>query len=238
MGGSAVADEADPTAAIAARIAARYGHPGRCEPTTRAGWEGFPLLHCRYGFRELTAEVVVVDTGPERIARWIVGTCRELAAPHLADCAERLRQHVERVSFYSFPVAGIVLEDLYPDVPGVEGYAFRDGVTVRVEGYENGRSAQPTRAEVDAALDGPVRDAMRYARLQSTSREDYRAGGGAEDVGTSAAGARKVAWLDVVRTLYQAAWGSEHNELMVAWARAHRKLLGLPDPAAPTPASP
>jgi hypothetical protein len=53
----------------------------------------------------------------------------------------------------------------------------------------------------------------------STSRENYRANGGTADVGTSSQ--RKLLWLDVVRQLYQEAWGSDRNELIVAWARTH-----------------
>jgi hypothetical protein len=29
------------------------------------------------------------------------------------------------------------------------------------------------------------------------------------------------AWLNVSRKLYQAAWKSDRNELMIAWAKAH-----------------
>ena len=53
-----------------------------------------------------------------------------------------------------------------------------------------------------------------YARLQSTTREEYRKAGGKEDV-------ERTAWLDVTRRLYQQAWGSDRNELMVAWAKDH-----------------
>jgi hypothetical protein len=55
---------------------------------------------------------------------------------------------------------------------------------------------------------------MRYARIQSTKREEYRKAGGTENV-------EGLAWLDVSRKLYQAAWGKDRNELMIAWAKAN-----------------
>ncbi|MCC6521664.1 MAG: hypothetical protein IT373_03285 [Polyangiaceae bacterium] len=219
---------AELTADVAGRIAARYGHPGRCRRAERAGWEGYPVRRCRYAIGGVTAEVELLDVGPARIARWIVGACRTVGAAELATCAEKLRRHVELVSSYLFPVAGVVLEDLDPTEPGVEGYAFRDGVTVKVEGFDNGKGGQPTDAAIAAALHAPPREAMRYARLQSTTREQYRKNGGTVDVGTSAAGERKLAWLEVVRASVRAAWDAPSHELMVAWARAHAAELGAP----------
>jgi hypothetical protein len=32
---------------------------------------------------------------------------------------------------------------------------------------------------------------------------------------------RKLSWLEVSRKLYQAAWGQDRNELLIAWARAN-----------------
>jgi len=49
-----------------------------------------------------------------------------------------------------YPVAGIVLEDM----DGEQAiYPFRDGVTVRISGIENGAKKQPTEEEITLALD-------------------------------------------------------------------------------------
>lgn len=53
----------------------------------------------------------------------------------------------------------------------------------------------------------------KYARLQSTTREEYQKAGGKEDV-------EGTAWLMVSRKLYQATWKSARNELMITWAKA------------------
>jgi len=64
-----------------------------------------------------------------------------------------------------------------------------------------------------------------YARIAGTRMEDYLSDGGTEDVGN--AGGRKLKRLDVVRKLYQQAWNSDRNELMIAWAKNHL-LIRIP----------
>jgi hypothetical protein len=60
-----------------------------------------------------------------------------------------------------------------------------------------------------------------YARIASTTLEDYKDAGGKEDVGTK--DDRKQKWLDVVRELYKKAWNSDKNELFIMWAKNHWK---------------
>jgi hypothetical protein len=88
---------------------------------------------------------------------------------------------------------------------------------VKVKGVEHRSEKQPSPEQMQKALHAVVADVTwvgKYARLQSTTREDYRAAGGKEDV-------EGAAWLNVSRKLYQAAWKSDRNELMIAWAKAH-----------------
>ena len=59
----------------------------------------------------------------------------------------------------------------------------------------------------------------RYARICSTTREQYKAAGGRDEVGDSGSD-RRLAWLDTVRRLYRRAMKSDRNELMIAWAKA------------------
>jgi hypothetical protein len=211
--------------ALRDRIAGQLMTPGRCVETERAGWEGVPLVRCDYEEGGLRASVVLANATPERMARWMVSACVHIGAPDIAGCAERLRAHVRRSSDYQFPVAGIVLEDIDPDEPGFEVYAFRNGVTVRVAGVESGRHFQPTPAQLAAALDGDVTEAMVFARIASTTREEYRKAGGTDDVGTSAPGKRKAAWVDTVGRLWRAALTDDDNALLLAWATAHRTKL-------------
>ena len=61
-----------------------------------------------------------------------------------------------------------------------------------------------------------------YARISSTTREQYAANGGPSAVGKSEPrDARVQDWLSVVRTLYKAAWDSDENTLITAWAKAN-----------------
>lgn len=210
---------------IRKRIAARHGYPGRCTKVTYPGWDGVRLRSCDYEVLGMRATVILANASPRRIARWLVRACIEIDVDAIPFCAERLRRHVERAGFYQFPVAGVVIEDLDGNKPGPEAYAFRNGVTVRVDGLVNGTNQQPDPAQMRAALHGEVREAMVFARLASTTREQYRAHGGRADVGGSAPGQRKVAWVDVVGELYRRALKSDDNELIIAWAKANRGRL-------------
>ena len=104
-------------------------------------------------------------------------------------------------------------------------YVFKDGVTVYV--------ADPNRMPVDGhctdeqlefylrLTDADLKPYTgRYARIASTTREQYRAAGGTERVGDSDRD-RRIEWLNVVRRLYRQAWESDENRLITAWAEAN-----------------
>lgn len=194
-----------------------------CRDTVYAGWEGFPVQRCTYSVRERngrrkTAEVVLLDATPRQLARWVIQACREVKGTTAVSCTRRLRRQIIGQSGAQFPVAGVVLEDM--DGDGVQNaYVFRDGVTCTVAGVTNGTPAQLTAEQMQAALSGTVVRVGIYGRIASTTREQYRANGGTVDVGTTAN--RGPAWREVVRGLYQRAWNSDRNELLVAWARAN-----------------
>jgi len=212
-------------ATLERRISSHLMMPGKCQPTELPGWEGVALSSCDYEAGGIRASVILANASPARMARWMVRSCMDLAAPDVAGCAEKLRKQVRRASDYQFPVAGIILEDIDPDEPGYEVYAFRNGVTVRVEGVENGKHFQPTAEQIERAKSGEVQEAMVFARIASTTREHYRKAGGRADVGTSAASKRKVEWVSVVGELWREAHASDHNALLHAWALAYRRRL-------------
>ena len=209
---------------FAAAGGARYMETGTCTDTTYEGWTGFPLKLCTYKVRdrrdgEKHSTVVLLDATPRQLARWVVNACLEVLHSSGVACTRRLRRWILEQSGGQFPVAGIVLEDM--DGDGLQSmYAFRDGVTCAVEGVQNGSTVAPTAEHIRQAIGGRVRRVGQYARIASTTREDYRANGGTVDVGTSAA--PKAEWRLVARSLYQKAWGSDRNELIVAWLRAHQ----------------
>ena len=72
---------------------------------------------------------------------------------------------------------------------------FMDGVTVKLNGVEHRGEKQPPPEQMQKALQAALTDVTRvgkYARLQSTTREDYPKAGGKEDV-------EGTAWLSVSR---------------------------------------
>jgi uncharacterized protein YndB with AHSA1/START domain len=204
---------------LAARLpAARYMEQ-RCAPEPVPGWEGFPTLGCEYAVKDRSgmvksARVVMLNPTPDQLARWIVSACREVQGDaRLDSCADGLARHILTQSGGQFPVAGVVYEDISPRDGIHEAYAFRDGVAVEVEGLAPRAVHSLSAAELTASMEGRVLRTRPCARLQSTTREHYRAAGGAQDV-------EELAWLAVSRKTYQAAWTSDRNALMVAWLKA------------------
>jgi endoglucanase len=200
-----------------------------CEPTSYPNWEALPVKKCLYtvsdgdGIKK-SATVILLLPSPQQLARWVVHACVEVKGNASAQCTDKLSKRIHGQSGGQFPVAGLVFEDLLPTDKhdGIhEMYPFRDGVTVRVDGVRNQSTMQPTAKQIDAALVGEVKGSGIYARVQGTTREEYKNNGGTADVGDSKQ--RKLSWLAVSRDEFKAAWGSERNELLIAWARSNVK---------------
>lgn len=196
-----------------------------CEPTTYPDYEGLPLTKCKYSVKDSngvikTATVIMFNPSIEQLARWVVNTCMEVKGNASPSCTDKLFDHVIGQSGGQFPVAGIVFEDIIPEDGFTEIYVFRHGVTVVVSGVEHRSTRQPTDEEIEKSLFGEVKRTFRYARIQGTTREEYKANGATVDVGDSKT-KRKLTWLEVSRDLYKAAWGKDRNELMIAWARTN-----------------
>lgn len=203
-------------------LQARYMEQ-ECSPATYPGWEGFPLRKCEYSVTDRdgtkkTAEVIMLNPSPEQLARWSVFACSQLDNAD-EECPLELAKHTVSQSGGQFPIAGIVFEDILPPDGTYEVYCFRNGVTVGVEGVAHRGTRQPSQPEIEASLRGNVLWTGKYARLQSTTREQYYANGGTVDVGDSSD--PKPSWLEVSRILYQVAWGNDRNELMIAWAKGN-----------------
>jgi hypothetical protein len=220
----------DPIAHEIARLEQTFGDALRnarymeqnCEPATHTGWEGFPLSKCRYtvvdknGLKK-EAAVIMLNPSIEQLARWIVNSCVEVTGSAAPSCTNQVMKWILAQSGAQFPVAGIVFEDILPHDGTHEIFAFRDGVTVKVDGVEHRGTRPPSSDEIARSLTGAVTWVGRYARLQSTTPQQYRDNGGQEDVGDDTK--RTLGWLDVNRKLYQAAWGHDRNEMMIAWTR-------------------
>jgi hypothetical protein len=193
------------------------------QPVIVPGWEGFPTVKCTYSVHDhptgavKTASVIMLNPDAGRLARWIVSACSE--AKGFVDEADtrKLADHILSQSGGQFPIRGVVYEDILPANGIYEVYCFMDGVTVKINGVDHRGETQPLPEQMQKALNAVVADVTwvgKYARIQSTTREEYQQAGGKEDV-------EGTAWLNVSRRLYQKAWKSERNELMIAWAKAH-----------------
>jgi hypothetical protein len=183
------------------------------------GWEGFTLTHWRYqtapkkGYPARTAEVLMLNPGNEQLARWVVNACIEAKGSPDARYTEKLCERIRDQSGGQFPVAGIVYEDM---AGPFTIWGFRDGVTVGFQGTINDEPKQVTPEQIRASLERgtPLRYTGSFARLQGTTRDEYKHAGGSTNV-------EGAAFLDLNRRLYQAALGHDRNELMIAWAKAN-----------------
>lgn len=198
--------------------------------TDLSGWEGYPVKLYTYhtGTDKETGtakvgKVYMLNPDAEKLAMWIATTCWEVKRSLDTKYTDQIVERVLVQSGGQFPVSGVVYEDMEGDGTYYP-YIFKDGVTV----YLNDESMKaadnnPTEAMLDYYLtltDSQLKSYTgTYARIVGTTREEYKANGGTVDVGTSeSTDTRKVAFLGVVRELYQKAWDTNYNELMIAWA--------------------
>jgi len=182
-------------------------------------WSGFPIQHFRYvktdpnGVKK-TGEVALLDPSPEQLAVWISTAVKDAVGWFDISKAKVLAQHCLDQSGFQFPVRGIHWENV---TPIFTAYTFFDGVTVRLKGWDPSWPTKPLSQDmldesVNAAW-SDLSEARLYARLQGTTREEYKANGGKLPTDGKD-------WLKAVRDCYQRAWGTSENELMTAKAKA------------------
>lgn len=184
-----------------------------------AEWEGFPVRRYRYkktdpDGTQKAGEVALLDASQEQIANWVHSAIVDVCGDYDLNKARKLVDECGGASGFQFPVRGIHWENM---TATFTGYTFFNGVTVRLNGWNPSWPTQAlSQAQIEQALSATFDDvveAMKYARIQSTTRTDYKNNGGLLPV-------EGKSWLEVVRTCYQAAWNSDRNELMVAKARS------------------
>ncbi len=197
---------------------------------TLPGWEGFPVKLYEYQTgsdiytgKPKTGKVYLLNPSPERLAMWILTACWEVKKSIDFKYTDALFRWIKNQSGAQFSVKGVVYEDQY--IKGFqEPYVFKDGVTVYVKDSTMFPKDKTCTAEqLDFYLrlnnDDLKTSTGQYARISSTTREDYKNAGGQEDVGDK--DDRKLKWLEVVRDLYKKAWRSDKNELIIMWAKSH-----------------
>ena len=186
-------------------------------------WEEFPVQFCSYGVTDLdgtrkTASVFLLNPTAKQAAAWIKTACQN--SSEVNNCHTYLIKRIKKASGYQFPVAGVVYEDLFDKAgnrksDGVyEAYCFRDGVTVKVVGFEHRKTEKLSSQDIQTCLDGAPQSALQYARIHNGTRGDYTRSGGVVDVGSSEK--QRLVWLEVVQQSYQAAWNSNSYSLLNA----------------------
>jgi endoglucanase len=194
------------------------GARAHCVQASYKNWEHFPVKRCDYQTPDRRSSVVyVLDADANKLARWVVKACTVAAGPAEPKCADMLVETIWHDSGAEFPVAGVVLES---NENLCQKCCFRDGVTISVKGWRDIRnlSSSATKEEVDLCLTAQITGVGKFARIQSTTPEEYKDNGGREDVGTD--DHPRSSWLTVIRQSYQKAWTSDYNDLMVAKARS------------------
>lgn len=208
---------------LAPRLARARYMEANPQPVVVLGWEGFPTVKYTYSVHDRatssnkTASVIMLNPDANKLARWIATACFEAKGELTTNDTAKMVKQIISQSGAQFPVRGIVYEDILPANGINEIFCFRDGVTVRVKGVKHCGEKQPTDEEIAQSLNAPLEDVEwvgRFARIQSTTREQYQKAGGKENI-------EGKGWLDVNRKLYQQAWRSDRNELMIAWAKAN-----------------
>lgn len=221
------------TRAFTALLGARYMEDSRsnpsaaCRDTVYEGWTGFPVRLCTYSVHdgqlgELRASVVLLDADPEKLARWVVSACLEVMQTAAVSCTGKLRDRIVEQSGAQFPVAGLVLENMQRRDRWTM-FAFRDGVTCVVDGVENGSHTPVKPHHVQQALAAPVARERVYGRIAGTTQADYDKYLKSRGRPRDAYRGSNASWRHIVRELYQKAWSSDRNELLVAWAFVHLK---------------
>ena len=181
------------------------------------GWEGFPTTLFRYAKTDAdgtkkTGLIVLLNPDARQAARWIVQAVIDTTGSYDPEKAKRLARETAGASGFQFPVRGVHWEDM--GRKGVHtAYPFRDGVTVKLRAFgESYPSTVLDESQLKYTVEADVTLTGKYARIQSTTREQYMAAGGQLPVDGHL-------WRSVVRKLYQAAWGKDRNELMTAKAK-------------------
>lgn len=204
----------------------RYMERGDVTDAKMQNWDGFPTKRYHYTMTDQdgtkkSADVVMLNASADHISRWIVSALVEVKGSYNGDDGRRVFKHIISQSGGQFPVSGVVYEDIFPADGKNEVYCFRDGVPVVVEGVMH-RTADPlTPEEIKASISGKPTRVFTYARIASTTPEQFAAVRGSIEILKD--GKPTLKWPEAIRKAYQEAWTSDRNPLIVAWVKGNTK---------------
>lgn len=192
-----------------------------CSNKPYPGWRAFGTVECLYnaGQKFGLVKVVMLNPKPNRLAKWIVTACSDINAKYPIHCAEQLALRIKCQSGNQFVVAGFVKEN-------GQLYVFRDGVTVELTEFAKLKRRPTSREQQYALVTGNVKKVKKFARILGTSRGEY-----AKFKKVPARKFDGIVWKRTIRKAYQKAWVLKRNDLISAWAEAHKDEIdhkGIP----------
>ena len=178
------------------------------ETDTISGWKNIEVSLYEYPVDNgnKVGKVYMANADAKKLATWIITTCYILTKKLDKKNTDFLINSIKNASGGQFPVKGIVYENM--DGKGYQPYVFKDGVTVFLK--------RNTDSDLSLITNSNIRKTGKYARIISTTREDYNAIFPNKNTD-------KIEWLNVVREEYKSALNSEINNLMIAWAKGKLK---------------
>ncbi len=189
----------------------------QCTDLSSKEWPEIPVRRCKYKHLGTTAEVSLIVPDAGRLARWTVTACEDAKAREIGTCIAALENRLWEASNAQFPTSGYVIEPRsvlgYPGDNSPRCFLFRDGIAMRT-------AEVTTRAPIDgvcmpqSAEAAPATNAFLFARLASTTREEFAKLPGVESV----ADLSGTKYMAVIRREFIAAWSSDRNRLLSATA--------------------
>ncbi len=199
-------------------LAARYMEQNCKTITSWQNWNNLPMQLCTYQLLDKQAQVLMLNPGIRRLTLWLQNACKDLSI-NFANCMERSFNRIMHQSGAQFPIAGVVLEDMDGNKIA-NSYAFRNGVTVRVEAVSSGTESPLSSEQIEKSFTDEVVSTMTFGRPISTTRElmtayAFFANLSIPDLGTS--NERKNIYNTVIGDLYKQAWHSSENHIIRSW---------------------
>ena len=194
-------------------------------PTSDAdllGWPAQLLRYCEYKQGGLRGVVYLLSIAPERTALWIETSCAK-RMPGESRCFRVVLQCGRLNSGMMFAVSGNIVEDN-------KNYFFRNGMTVKMPGFDNGSAGKIDR---DVQIAAAKKENSAITRIPSGLTRFWRtlprhlatlySDSGAPQAVTE--NADRQVWLDVARKEILSALNQPENRLLDAYMAAHPETL-------------
>jgi hypothetical protein len=217
---------------------------GECAPgdVDIKGWPAPLVLACTYRHEGLDGFAYLLDIKPDRIARWIEGSCSKHATTATQqDCFRAILEYAQKNSSMMFPISGNMIENMGR---GSGNYFFRNGTTVALkcsrhceEGFiENGVNEDGEPVERVTVKEQKRRALLPdseihhipsgLARLWRCLPDQFAARYPSAGVPRDPKHNGRQEWLDIARNEMLTALHSDENRLLECWMAAHPKTIG------------